>query len=480
MKVPYTQQWNGFAIHIVAIFGITCSTFATNWFIPTIKKIIQTVLPQEEDAEKENRQKTTFKLEEMTIDSSDCSIYQIQEGTNDFVPVLQCQWDHPGIGTYAPPMFADVDGDGKTEIVALLEHSPDGFAIIDPETCEAEHIVAIGEEIWLKDGGVVLGDVDHNGIADIFIPGGTRVQRWQYNPSTMQVEKVWETAHGVADGERAHLDILDINQDGVPEIIPNIGQMVDAVTGHVYPGRLPILHQQGKGLFAFTADALPEPSPEGQSVVELLYGTYIYRYDFINQYWVQVRSLPNYYWGSDACVAIADMDLDGDVDAIITNYDESGPGEALIWDLQTDEILGGDEAWDYPSWKGSRMMIANMDDDPYPEMAMTSRFTMFAVDDIVTTASFGNIIWLDITTDESGHTELTSFDFNADGKYEIAYRDETHLRILVEWERGFQRENIPVALWFCLIRALPILVIVIRAWNTLLLAMWTMTMRLKW
>lgn len=397
---------------------------------------------------KEKEKEKTVKITSSTSsqwanDSLDCHVYQIQQGSSDFVPVLQCQWNHPGIATYAPPMFADVDGDGKTEIVALLEHSPDGFAIIDPETCEAEHIIAVHEEIWLKDGGIALGDVDHNGIADIFIPAGTRLQRWAYNPITMQVEKIWETDYNVTPGERAHLDILDINQDGIPEIIPNIGQMVNAVTGEVYPGVLPSLHAQGKGLFGFTADALPEPSPPGQSEVELLYGTSIYRYDFNALAWIEVKRLPSYSWGSDACVAIADMDLDGDIDAVITNYLESGPGEALIWDLQTDELLGREDSWNYPSWKGSRMMIANMDDDPYPEMAMTSRYTMFAVDDIVTSGGFGNIVWLDVTTDESGHTELTSFDFNGDGKYEIAYRDETHLRIFSGMGNGIPTGHYP-------------------------------------
>ncbi|MFK7932447.1 MAG: hypothetical protein AB8G22_03000, partial [Saprospiraceae bacterium] len=124
-----------------------------------------------------------------------------------------------------------------------------------------------------------------------------------------------------------------------------------------------------------------------------------------------------------------DMDLDGDVDAVVTHYDEAYSGEAVIWDLQTETILGGEGAWDYPSTKGSRMNISNLDDDPYPEMVMTSRFTIFAVDDIVNSDGFGNIIWLDQTTDESGHTQLTSFDFDGNGTYEIAYRDETHLRI---------------------------------------------------
>ncbi|MEL7020808.1 MAG: hypothetical protein AAGK47_04320, partial [Bacteroidota bacterium] len=377
-------------------------------------------------------------------DTTDCTVATISNTLTDFVPVVQCRFEHPGIITYQPPMFADIDGDGETEIVVILDHSPNGFAVVDPISCQAEHIVDAGEDMWLKDGGLVLGDVDANGRADVFIPAGTRIQRWEYDPQSQTMKQIWETAPNVAQAERAHLDIYDLNQDGEPELIPNIGRMVNAVTGQVYGGEVPALNQQGKGLFAFTADAIPEPAPDGWGNVELLFGTQIWRYNFRDQYWAKERSLPGFeHWGRDACVSIADMDLDGDVDAVVTHYDEAYTGEAVIWDLQTETILGGDSAWDYPNNKGSRMNISNLDDDPYPEMVMTSRFTIFAVDDIVNSGGFGNIIWLDQTTDESGHTQLTSFDFDGNGTYEIAYRDETHLRVFNGLGNGIPSGNYP-------------------------------------
>ena len=373
-------------------------------------------------------------------DTLDCVMSEIITEERDFVPVLKCQFQHPGIVTYSLPLFADIDGDGETEVVAALENSPDGFAVINPNTCQAEHIVAVNGDIAIKDGGPVLGDVDSDGYVDIFIELDTKIQRWEYNPSTGQIGMVWETPAWVATAERSHLDIWDINQDGTPEIIPNVGQMVNSVTGEVYPGALPLLHGQGKGVFAFTADADPGQAPQGQGNVELVYGTSIYRYDFINLEWVVVRSVPDFDWGFNANVSLADMDMDGDVDAVVSSWDWQG--KALIWDMQTTELIGGG-TFNYPGAWGSRPNIANMDQDPYPELVMTSRYKIFAVDDIVTTGSFGNILWLDETSDESGHTQITSFDFDGNGTYEAVYRDETRLRIFSGMGTGVPTNGYP-------------------------------------
>lgn len=361
-----------------------------------------------------------------TNDSTDCYETIILDKEYDFVPVLKCRYRHNGINTYSLPLFADIDGDGQTEVVLTLEHSPDGFAVVNPKTCEAEHVVDIEANVELKDGGTVLGDVDRNGYVDIFIVGNSKIQRWEYNPDNQQVEKIWETREGVATADRAHLDIYDLNQDGKPELIPNIGHLVDAITGYVYAEPVPLLNTEGKGLFAYTADADPGQAPDGQGNVELIHGTHLYRYDFHAEKWVLVREVPSLDWGEIANVSIADMDLDGDVDAVISHWNETG--EALIWDLQTTELLGGG-VFDYPGSFGSRINIANMDKDPYPEMVMTCVRKIFAIEDIVTTAGFGSILWLDETSDKSGHTQITSFDFDGNGTYEIAYRDETRLRI---------------------------------------------------
>ena len=357
---------------------------------------------------------------------SDCSGVFVLEKPFDFVPILKCSYLHPGVIAYSIPLFADIDGDDETEIVIMLDFDPNGIAIINPHTCEIEYFIETPDAVNFKDGGAVLGDVDRNGYVDIFFSAGSTIQRWEYNPNTNQMDLIWRTPVGVSLAVRPHLDIWDMNQDGNAEIIPNQGQMVDAVTGYVYPGVLPILNGEGKGVYAFSADAIPGNAPGGQGNVELIYGTHIYRYDFTAEEWILVAEQSTYDWGSFANVSLADMDLDGDVDAVITQW--SSIGQALIWDMQTDLLLGGG-VYDYPGELGSRMNIANMDDDPHPEMVMTSKFKIFAIDDMINSGGFGNIIWLDNTSDESGHTQLTSFDFNGDGTYEIVYRDETQLRI---------------------------------------------------
>ena len=182
----------------------------------------------------------------------------------------------------------------------------------------------------------VLGDVDADGYTDIFISAGTTIQRWEYSEATQRIEQVWTTPPGVSLAERPHLDIWDMNQDGVPELIPNQGQMVDAMTGYVYPGKLPLLNTEGKGLFAFTADALLGEDP-GEGKVELIYGTQIFRYNFNTEAWVKKAEVPGLGWGEVANVSLADMDLDGDVDAVINQWDPIG--QSVIWDLQTNELL---------------------------------------------------------------------------------------------------------------------------------------------
>ncbi|MCH2083407.1 MAG: gliding motility-associated C-terminal domain-containing protein [Saprospiraceae bacterium] len=359
-------------------------------------------------------------------DTTDCQESYVVEYEYDFVPVLKCQYLHTGIVTYSLPLFADIDGDGETEVVVTLEHLPDGFAVVNPNNCEVEHLVNVQGNVSIKDGGTVLGDVDQDGFVDIFIEANSRIQRWEYQAETGEMQMIWQTGPNVSVADRSHMDIIDLNQDGQAELIPNQGHMVNAVTGYVYPDELPLLDTQAKGLFAYTADADPGQAPEGQGNVELIYGTHLYRYDFINEEWIVVREQSAVDWGYFANVSIADMDLDGDVDAVISHWDAIG--QAVIWDLQTDELLGGG-VFDYPGTYGSRINISNMDEDEYPEMVMTCVYKVFAMDDIVTSGGFNKVIWLDETSDESGHTQLTSFDFDGNGTYEIIYRDETRMRI---------------------------------------------------
>ena len=356
---------------------------------------------------------------------NDCVMEISELDSSQFVTNLKCQFNHPGIVAYAPAFFADIDRDGQSEIVCLLHSAPDGFAVINSSGCSAEHIIDVNGDVDEKEGGLALGDVDNNGFVDIFVPVDSHIERWEFDMVTNQMVRRWQSAANSAIADRVSLDIIDINQDGIAEIIPNGGLMVDALTGTVYPGILPAVDAEGKGLYAFSADADPNPAPAGEGNVELIRGTTMYRYDFIAMQWNAVSNLTLVNWDLTANVSIADMDLDCDLDAVITNYDT---GEMLVWDLQSDNTLGGG-IFNYPSNLGSRAAIANVDDDEYPEMVMTGQFRFFVIDDIITSGSLGTIVWLTTTSDFSGHTQVTCFDFEGDGEMEIVYRDETRLRV---------------------------------------------------
>ena len=367
----------------------------------------------------------------------ECYELELPQDSTAFTPRFKCSFDHPNIVSYAPPMFADIDGDGVTEIVALSHDNPNGFFVINSEDCSLEHSVTVDNDIINKAGGLVLGDADLDGYVDIYVPVGLNIQRWEYDPGTATMVQIWSVGP-CAFARRNHLDIWDMNQDGVPEIIPNVGNMVDAVTGYIYPGAVPTINNEGKGLFAFSADG-DLVTGAGQGAVELIIGTKAYRYDFVNEAWDLAQSSSAIDWQENANTSIADVDLDGDLDAVTIDFVE---GKALIWDIQSDQLLGGG-VWDYPDTLGGRANITNIDDDDYPEFIFTTRFNMYVVDDIVTTGGFGNVLWIEKTSDFSGHTQVTSFDFDRDGEYEIVYRDEQELRIFRGRGTGVPEDGYP-------------------------------------
>ena len=343
---------------------------------------------------------------------------------NEIRPAVKCHVAQSESIASAPPLFANLDPDTESEVI--LTHSR-GIDIVNPHTCEVEYVIRPGFQLSEGHTGPILGDVDNDELADVFLVAGTTIQRWEYDAAAKDIVLKWSTPTGIATAQAPRLTLVDLNQDGLPEIIPNQGQMIDARSGRIYPGTLPQLHSGGNGSFAFHADVLTAPAPAGQGDVEMVYGTHIYRYDFEEGEWLLVEKHPSLSWGFVANVSLADIDLDGDIDAVITRW--SVVNQVLIWDLQTDQLLGGGQLSDLPGEFGSRMLIANLDNDPYPEMAMSTSSAVIAFDDIVTTAGLGTLFWQAPTDNFSGSIAPTAFDFNNDGIAEVIYRDQSRIRI---------------------------------------------------
>ena len=84
----------------------------------------------------------------------------------------------------------------------------------------------------------------------------------------------------------------------------------------------------------------------------------------------------------------------------------------------------------YPgNYPGSRALLSDVNNDGYPEILFSYAYGMTAYRYNPATRSLQQM-WQQPTSDDSGCTSMTAFDFNLDGNVEVVYRDMTHLRIL--------------------------------------------------
>ncbi len=369
----------------------------------------------------------------------DCFVEGEEQDFNAMAPEIHCTALLESPSAYSSPIAGDVDNDGVVEII-LLNHQDHELVIISGEDCSEEAAISFPiPSFETKAGNVALGDVDGDGYTDIFVAHGRgtfdaqAIRRIEFDGTSYNT--IWDVS-GVATADRKHLDIIDINRDGIPEIIPNGGFMVNSMDGSIYGGALPSVENRGKGLYAFTADA-DAGNNGNEGDVELVLGVSIYRYDFTANTWNLIRDIPalSPTWNDKTKVSLADMDLDGDIDAVACNHDSN---EFLVWDLQTTDIVAQDNYLGPPGI--SRASIGNFDDDPEPEFVFIHYNTLEVIDDIVNsnaaTLGFSNLWSLSIT-DPSAHTQVTLFDFDADGKKEVVYRGETELYVYRGEADGF-------------------------------------------
>lgn len=134
----------------------------------------------------------------------------------------------------------------------------------------------------------------------------------------------------------------------------------------------------------------------------------------------------------DGYTSVVDWDGDELLDVVVS----SSRGDSsfiYVWDPISRAILAESDPIG-PNNDISRASVTDFDNDGALEIVVTTsrNFRIFEFDAAQTS---GNGIPLlinsdtEITTDRSGNTTCTAFDFNSDGTKEIVYRDETTLRI---------------------------------------------------
>ncbi|MCP4443028.1 MAG: hypothetical protein GY810_29330, partial [Aureispira sp.] len=373
---------------------------------------------------------------------------------------LQLEWSSPSVWhEFNTPIVGDLDGDGMPEIIgkegpyASLAQS--NLVVIDGATGQVETTINTSFRFKYGNVGPTIADTDNNGIPEIFIMSSEnparRIFSYEYDGNNYVQKWMSNTQVGASMGfvftSEWNVQVADFNQDGVSELYV-INEIYNAQTGEFLvdggnnnTGRINKTYGYGQWeALPVAADVLPDNHCADCRGLELIAGGQVYSVHIdpvnpVNNRMTVEVDASNIERMGDGFTAIADMDRDGDLDAVVTtainDLDSVLTNDSVavfIWDIQTANLLAPPFGF-LDNINGPTISLANIsdvDNDGSLNIGITSysKFKMLEFENGQITQ-----MWNVATTDGSGRTGTIVFDFNADGNKEVVYRDETLLRI---------------------------------------------------
>ena len=375
----------------------------------------------------------------------------------------------------AQPFVGDVDGDGIPEVVTVNRIATGGYTystgiLIFDHNLELKKSIPTPRMHSNSASPVVLLRLkpeDTNALIIIATDGATagaspnpsdlRYRLQAYSPdgtlkwaSNEQIFSNSPTANRAAS---ICLVAGDINNDGIPEILAG-DRIFNAETGALV-ATLPAGSRGFRKLNSGNPTYMPvlaDMDNDGQ--LEVVAGNTIYKVNITNPRGTDGNSataLASVSTLGDGFVSVADINMDGQLDVVLINGSESETSKPklTVWTLKksgtttTAEIIAGPISPADNGAGGSRVFIGNVDDDNEPELffSYASRLVRFDYDKNASpVANKLKQTWITTTSDASGGTTLSMFDFDQDGKTELVYRDQTDLRI-IDGTDGSNRET---------------------------------------
>ncbi len=331
---------------------------------------------------------------------------------------------------YAQPLIGDIDNDGQNEVVTVGYYdSPSQSASIVIYGQNLQHKYTISTQRMFVYGGypIAIADVDRDGLAEIFVQNADGFLRCYHHNGSL----VWTSSATVSgpDSKSPGLILADINGDNIPEIW-SLNKIFNAVSG-VELIALPEI--VGKANLYMSSDkfgVMPVFADfDNDGVMELAGGNKVYKLSITNSTGTSGNSAS--LWKSisgfdDGLTSVADIDLDGFLDLVVVRshqmyawkpYSGSGSNPQLI------------SSHPHGSNSAGRALLTDVNNDGYPEILFTFGTNLAAYRYLAASQSLQQL-WLKSTSDLSGATTLTAFDFNQDGSVEIVYRDQSDMRII--------------------------------------------------
>lgn len=353
-----------------------------------------------------------------------------------------------GIATYVSPVIGDLSGDGIPEIVVAKFVGGGG----DPYRKFQNLYVYDGKS--RKDSGykpieIVTPDGNYMpagpiGLVNVGIPlivmiggdGCLYAYSVDFENKTSQLE--WKSEETIIAGynQKIHFGSVafaDFNNDGAPEIYV-ANRIFDAGSGQLLVDG-PSDGTKGEShTFSTAYQYMPSVADiDGDGTLEYIAGTKIYKVDIWAGKMTEYFDIGPISIGSssvkDGITMLADFNKDGYLDVVLLSTLNGSTTSISIWDIKNKKVLGSTSFGSGGSYFVGIPFIGDVDADGDLEIMVTSIGTVNGFRWNSETGAITSEYSLG-TTDSSGSTGITLFDFNQSGQPQLVYRDEKTLRIL--------------------------------------------------
>ena len=355
------------------------------------------------------------------------------------------------VASYAPVMAGDIDSNGVVDI--LISHfngnnyrtnTLDVYSGID---LSLQYRFNLQDSIYNTTGNYALCRYplpDGSQQGAIFVHSYDRkIRSYTIDGTLLNVSDRATSCEGM-------VSFADFNGDGFPEVYAG-SDIFDAATlrwlcsgpengnkGESYRGSAPGVVNSHRCYYAMSLAS----NVLGDAKQELICGNTIYDVNItsrtnpaLNSITVNKTITPPNGYSRDGHVSLADFDLDGECEVLVTRNDTDDhtmgtvyfyaykPSNGQIIFQKTVQCL----CTGYP-------LIGNIDDDPHPEIVFLEKQEswqhMYIYCWRYTLQSGLTTLWQHQHDDLSGQTGITLFDFNQDDIMELVYRDSDNLRII--------------------------------------------------
>lgn len=384
---------------------------------------------------------------------------------------LELEWTTQGSSEfwcgYNTPITGDVDGDGIPEVIGKPCTGGGGspwpnIIVVDGASGNVETVITTPAFRYINDGPS-LADLDGNGMIEIFfqtsdnlanqnyigngIIGGDvrrRIVCYEFDGTNYEEKWISNTVAGYDNIEDANtVSAADFDGDGISELYVG-NQIFNGADGSLIveagannPRGIQIQNgiaeQHNRAVsYSVAVDVLPDNFCANCQGLELVAGATVYSVgiDQANPSNSVMNIEVQSQGAEDGRTSIADVDNDGDLDALVTyNWANNAAISGIaIWDIQTTGYIALEDNIATGDGEISQANIADFDGDGFVEFGICNKlkYTVYKWNG----GSGLDVLWTIATNDGSGQTGSTVFDFNNDGQFEVVYRDQSNLRIL--------------------------------------------------